>query len=231
MKIMKSVWSLAAAVAVLIMLALSPVALSQQSDDSGIAGLEKLWTELNATMASLSQDMSNFDKANASINYSKEQVDGAWLNVINYTAKDGTVLKEYLDANNQTNRTMLIAPETLLTTLAADESEVTLTILASPAHPFPCRWVLVEKSTGGFPKTLELYNPCRLVKMTTTIEEDGTKTIALQDYTKKADNTLVVVFHPDGTVTKYVETRPGVPPECSWCDNTHQYECKEEKTA
>lgn len=227
---MKYVWNLAAALAALILLVISPVALSQQSDSGNIAELEKLWTELNATMTNLSQDMGNFDKANATINYSREQVDGVWLNVINYTAKDGTVLKEYLNANNQTNSTMLIVPETPLTTLAASKGEVTLTILASPAHPFPCQWILLDKSMGGFPKILELYNPCRMVKMTTTLEADGTRTVAIQDYTKKEKNTLVVVFHPDGRITRYVETRPGLPPECTWCQNTHQYECKEKKT-
>ncbi|MCX6674384.1 MAG: hypothetical protein NTY37_11475 [Methanothrix sp.] len=226
-KIMKSVWILAAAMAALILLAISPMALSQQSDSSNIAELEKLWTELNDTMTNLSQQIDNFDKANATINSSKELVDGVWQNVINYTAKDGTVLKEYLDANNQTNSTMLIVPETPLTTLAASKGEVILTILASPV---PCQWILVKKSAGGFPRILELYNPCRMVKMTTTIEADGTRTIAIQDYKKSKDNTLVVVFHRDGTITRYVETRPGLPPECTWCQNTHQYECKEKKT-
>lgn len=226
---MKSVWILAAAMAALILLAISPVAFSQQSDStlSNIAELEKLGTEFNSTMTNLIPILDNFDKANATINSSKELVDGVWLNVINYTAKDGTVLKEYLDANNQTNSTMLIVPETPLTTLAAGKGEVILTILASPV---PCQWILVKKSAGGFPQILELYNPCRMVKMTTTREADGTRTIAIQDYKKSKDNTLVVVFHRDGTITRHVETRPGLPPECTWCQNTHQYECKEKKT-
>jgi len=100
-----------------LLLLLSPSALSQQSNASNIADDEALWMELNATMTNLSQDMSNFDKANATISYSREQINGVWFNVTNYTAKDGTVLKEYLDENNQTNQTMLIVPEELLTTL------------------------------------------------------------------------------------------------------------------
>lgn len=224
---MKYVWNLAAALATLILLVISPVALSQQSSSSNIADLEKLYTEFNATMTNLSLQMDNFDKANATINYSREQVGGGWQNVINYTAKDGTVLKEYLDANNQTNSTMLIVPETTLTTLAASKGEVILTILASPV---PCQWITIKKVTSGFPKTIETYNPCRFVRITLTIEADGTKTYALQDYKKSKDNTLVVVFHSDGRITRYVETRPGLPPECTWCTNTHQYECTEKKS-
>ena len=225
MKIMKSVCKLAVFVAGLLLL--SPGALSQQSNASNIAELEELWTELNATMTNLSQEMSNFDKANATISYGREQVDGIWFNVTNYTAKDGTVLKEYLDENNQTNQTMLVVPEELLTTLSAGKGEVILTVLAAPAYP--CRWVLLERSPGGFPRIIELYNPCRLVKMTTIVEADGTRTIAIQDYTKEKDNTLVVVMRPGKPTERYVETRPGLPPECSWCDNTHQYECKEQQ--
>jgi len=65
--------------------------------------------------------------------------------------------------------------------------------------------------------------------MTTIVEADGTRTIAIQDYTKEKDNTLVVVMRPGKPTERYVETRPGLPPECSWCDNTHQYECKEQQ--
>jgi hypothetical protein len=223
---MKSLCILAAAMAALILLAISPVAFSQQSDItlSNVAELEKLQTEFNTTMTKLIPIMDNFDKANATINSSKELADGVWSNVIIYTAKDGTQLKEYLDANNQTNSTMLIVPETTLTTLAASKDEVVLTILASPV---PCQWVLVKKNAGGFPRIQDLYNPCSMVRMTLTLEADGTKTIEIQDYKKSKDNTLVIVFHPDGTITKHIETRPGLPPECTWCQNTHQYECKE----
>jgi hypothetical protein len=227
LKIMRSVWSLTAAIAALILLAFSPVAFCQQSDRGNITELENQWEALNATMTSLSQDMSSFDRANATINYSREQVDGIWFNVTSYTAKDGTIFKEYLDADNQTNRTTFVVPETLLTTMAAEKKDAVLTILASP---IPCQWILTKKSTGGYPIIFELYNPCRLQKFTYTQEADGTRTYAYQDYTKKTDNTYVVVIHPDGKIERYVETRPGVPPECKWCSNTHQYECVEKKS-
>jgi len=221
---MRLVWSLSVAIAALILLATSPIVLCQQSDGGNAAEMEKQIAELNATMARLSQDMDAFDKANATINYSSEQVDGVWYNVTIYTSKDGRILKEYLDANNKINQTMFIVPEDLLTTKSAGNEEEVLTILSSSP---PCEWILIKKTTE-YPLIKELYNPCLNVKLITRKEADGTVSYVYHDYTKAKDNTYTVIKHGDGSQERSVETYESLPPECTYCENTHAWECKEE---
>jgi len=213
------------AIAALILFASLPVAVCQNSYSGNATDMEKQMAELNSTMERLVQDMDAFDKANATINYSRELVDGVWFNVTSYANKDGVTLKEYLDASNQVNQTMLIVPEDLLTTKSAGIEQDVLTILSSSVA---CEWILIKKTTD-YPIIMELYNPCLNLKLLVRKEADGTVSHVFRDYTKTKDNTYIIIFHHDGSQEKSVETYEGLPPECTYCENTHAWECREEE--
>ena len=76
------------AIVALILFASLPVAFCQQSYNGNATEMQKQMSELNATLERLVKDMNAFDKANSTINYSREQLDGEWFNVTSYTNKE-----------------------------------------------------------------------------------------------------------------------------------------------
>ena len=99
-----------------------------------------------------------------------------------------------------------------------------MTILS---NTIPCEWILLKKTTE-YPIIMELYNPCLNLRLLVRKEADGTVSHVFRDYTKTKDNTYTVIFHNDGSQDRNVDTYEGLPPDCTYCENTHAWECRDE---
>ncbi|VVB71493.1 Uncharacterised protein [uncultured archaeon] len=201
---MTGVKSIIACLTVLFMLAQAMVAAAQNpsSKDDPVAYLKELQTRMQGVQKDLEQKTATFDKAGSSVTTETVTEGGVTYTVTVYKDKNGNVLREYKTSDEKLAITRIIT--------ASNGPVMTVTY----------------NQDGTVAKT-ETFEPFGLKKYTEINNADGTKTEIVQDASQSANNTLTTKLDQNGNViSEELSTTPGLPPECTWCSNTGQYECE-----
>ncbi len=191
--------SIIACSAVIFLLALTQSAWAQTSH---LALLEENQTRLQGVQADLLKKVANFDKTGSNVTTEQVTENNVTYDVTIYKDKNGTILREYYGPDGKIAITKIISPG----------NGPVLTITYNP---------------DGTIAKLETFEPIGLKKYTEINNPDGTKTLITQDASLSKDNTLTTKLDKDGNViSKEISTTPGLPPGCTFCTVTGQYECK-----
>jgi outer membrane lipoprotein-sorting protein len=196
---MIGVKSIIACLAVIFLMALTQSAWAQASP------LEELQTKLQGVQKDMLAKNANFDKAGSNVTTEQVTEGGVTYNVTIYKDKNGNILREYYgpDGKIASSRTISSGNGPVLT---------------------------ITYNADGTVAKMETFEPIGLKKYTEINNPDGTKTEITQDASLSKDNTLTTKLDKDGNViSKQISTTPGLPPGCTFCTVTGQYECK--KTA
>jgi hypothetical protein len=202
---MVGVRSLAAGIAVLVLLVIAQVAMGADqppasSTENATAHLQSVMKQQVNVTKDMLDKMASF--SSSVVNNSKESVAGIMLNVTISKDKNGDVLKTYYDPNGKIVETKMIS---------AGNGPV-LTIAYNP---------------DGSVQSEKTFEPIGLVTYTVIHNSDGTKTATVQDASLPNANTLTQQVDTTGNVvpgSESISTTPGLPPGATYCQNTGQYE-------
>jgi hypothetical protein len=191
--------SIIACSAVIFLMALTQSAWGQAT------ALEENQTRLQGVQADLLKKIDNFDKTGSNVTTEQVTENNVTYDVTIYKDKNGTILREYNGLDGKIAIARIISP--------GNGPVLTITY-----------------NTDGTVAKMETFEPFGLKKYTEINNPDGTKTLITQDASLSKDNTLTTKLDKDGNViSKTISTLPGLPPGCTFCTVTGQYECK--KTA
>jgi hypothetical protein len=202
---MVGVRSLAAGIAVLVLLVIAQAAMGADqppasSAENATAHLQDLLKQQVNVAKDMTDKMASFSPS--VVNNSKENVDGLLLSVTISKDKNGNVLKTYYDPNGKTVETKMIS---------AGNGPV-LTTTYNP---------------DGSVQSEQTFEPVGLVTYKVIHNSDGTETATVQDASLPNDNTLTYQVDTTGNVvpgSEKLSTTPGLPPGSTYCQNTGQYE-------
>lgn len=202
---MVGVRSLAAGIAVLVLLVIAQAAMgADQPPASGATNSTAHLQDVVKQQVNVTKDMKDKMASFSSsvINNSKENVAGLMLNVTISTDKNGNVLKTYYDPNGKIAMTKLI-------------SAVNGPVLTITYNP------------DGTVQSEKTFEPIGLLTYTVIHNSDGTKTVTVQDASLPKDNTLTFQLDVNGIVvpgSERLSTTPGLPAGATYCQHTGQYE-------
>jgi len=202
-KFMKRVKVIIACMIVLVLLALSQAAWTQdqaKNQTKKVASLEELQTRMKVEQADLLGKNANFDKAGSNVTNLQVTENNITYRVTVYQDKNGSILREFLSPDGKLAKSMTISPG----------NGPVLTITYNP---------------DGKVAKLETFEPFGLKKFTEISNSDGTKTEVIQDASLATDNTLTIKVDANGNmISKDISTTPGLPPGAIYCQNTGQYQ-------
>jgi len=209
---MVGVKSLAAGIAVLVLLVIAQAAvgvdnpLASISTNNAITHLHNVLNEKLIATKDMNTKMASFSCA--AVKNGKENVLGLTLNVTICTDKYGNVLKTYYDPNGKMVMKELIS--------AANGPVLTITY-----------------NPDGSVQSEKTFEPVGLLTYAVVHNSDGTRTVTVQDTSIPQDNTLTFQLDKNGNVvpgSEKLSTTPGLPYGAPYgathCPNTGLYELK-----
>lgn len=186
---------------IIILAALFLLAFGQTATAQNVTELEKLKDRLEKEQTTLDELLTNFDLEGAT-----ERTENVSQDNKNYT------VKVYQDKNGNILRLMT----------DPDGTVVEKKYISSNSGPV---YTIYYNKDGTVDQT-EVFEPIGLKKYTVTYDADGSKTEVVQDASQPSNNTLTIKLDKNGNIiSEEISTTPGLPPDCTYCQNTGQYEC------
>lgn len=185
-----------------ILAALFLLAFGQPASAQNVTELEKLKDRLENEQTTLAELTDNFNLESAT-----ERTENVIQDNINYT------VKVYQDKNGNILR------------IKTDPDGIVVEKRYISSNDGPVYAVKYNKD--GTVDQAEVFEPIGLKKYTVTYNADGSKTEVVQDASQPSNNTLTIKVDKNGNIiSEEISTTPGLPPDCTYCRNTGQYECK-----
>ena len=187
---------------IIILAAFFVLAFGQPASAENVTELEELKDRLDKEQTTLAESLNNFNFEGATERTEYVIKDNKNYTVKIYQDKNGNILRVETDPDG----------------IVAEKKYVSSN--EGPVYT-------IHYNKDGTVDQTEVFEPIGLKKYTVTYNADGSKTEVVQDASQASNNTLTIKVDKNGKIiSEEISTTPGLPPDCTYCQNTGQYECK-----